>query len=168
MQPLRNDESVDENEPVIPKVEIPVIWAGPSRGVVCPPVVGAYCDLECYDGDPDYPRISNFRWHSNKAPNCELEAFIIQKDPGVYIKIDHDNNILNVTTGNLQSEIGVDLSESVGGAWTINVDGSASIHASSIDLTGDTSIDGSLHVSGDISAGGSITDTSGNTNHHSH
>lgn len=99
VQPLRNDESVDGREPVIPKVEIPIMWAGPSRGVVCPPVAGSFCDIDYYDGDPGYPRISNFRWHKNKAPACELEAFIIQKKVGVHVKIDADDNISIATTG---------------------------------------------------------------------
>lgn len=88
VQPLRNDDSVDEREPVIPKVEIPILWGGPDRGVVCPPMAGTLCDITYYDGDPDYPRISNFRWQKNKAPSCELGGFIIQQSPGVYIKID--------------------------------------------------------------------------------
>ncbi|MFA7465477.1 MAG: hypothetical protein WCY54_10525, partial [Syntrophales bacterium] len=40
VQPLRNDDSVDEREPVISRVEIPILWGGPDRGVVCPPAPG--------------------------------------------------------------------------------------------------------------------------------
>ncbi len=97
VQPLRNDESPDPNEPVMPKVEIPVLWAGPKRGVVCPPEVGTYCDLEYYDGDPNYPRISNFRWHGNEAPGVEIGALIIQKAPGTSIKIDAGHNMKHTT-----------------------------------------------------------------------
>ena len=97
VQPLRNDESVDENEPVIPKVEIPVIWGGPDRGVICPPEPGTYCDLEYYDGDPDYPRISNFRWLKNNAPKIEVGGFIVQQKPGTHIKIDKTGNMEHVT-----------------------------------------------------------------------
>jgi len=101
VQPLRNDESVDPDEPVIPKVEIPILWAGPNRGVVCPPEKGTYCDLEYYDGDPDYPRISNFRWHEKKAPKVEVGGFIIQRMPGVFIKIDKRNNMFHQTMGRI-------------------------------------------------------------------
>lgn len=101
VQPLRNDDSKDSSEPVIPKVEVPVIWAGKKRGVICPPVVGAHCDLSYYDGDPDYPRISNFRWHGMKAPVVEVDGFIIQQEPGTYIKIDAQNNIDMVTSANI-------------------------------------------------------------------
>lgn len=97
VQPLRNDESMDPDEPVIPKVEIPILWAGPKRGVVCPPEVGTYCDLEYYDGDPDYPRISNFRWHVSQAPGVEVGEFIIQREPGTFIKIDKGRNMHHQT-----------------------------------------------------------------------
>ena len=45
VQPLRNDESPDPKEPVVPRVALPVLWGGPDRGVVCPPVSGVLCDL---------------------------------------------------------------------------------------------------------------------------
>ncbi|MBI4621034.1 MAG: baseplate assembly protein [Desulfobacterales bacterium] len=184
VQPLRNDDSVDEKEAVIPKAEIPILWAGQNRGVVCPPVAGAYCDLEYYDGDPNYPRISNFRWHGHGAPECELEAFIIQKESGVYIKIEADNKIIHMTSGDQQSGIGGnksenidgDVSTNIGGAWTIIADGTVTIQAPSIVLNGALSaggaganlISGDLNVDGNIQATGTIIDSGGNTNHHSH
>ncbi|WP_034632640.1 hypothetical protein [Maridesulfovibrio bastinii] len=127
VQPLRNDESVDDTEPVIPKVEIPIMWAGPLRGVVCPPLPGTYCDLTYYDGDPDYPRISNFRWHVSQAPECEVDGFIIQQQPGVHIKIDAESNIIHFTTANRVNKIGGEKNETIGGNWTISVSGSAVI-----------------------------------------
>ncbi|MDY6904079.1 MAG: baseplate assembly protein [Thermodesulfobacteriota bacterium] len=123
VQPLRNDESEDGSEPVVPAVEIPIMWAGPDRGVVCPPLVGAYCDLSYYDGDPNYPRISNFRWHKNGAPACEVGAFIIHKEAGCYIKIDTANNIIDITDANRQSEIDGDKSEAIGGNKTVEIGG---------------------------------------------
>jgi hypothetical protein len=87
VQLLRNDESDDANEPVITKIEIPVLWGGPERGIVCPPAVGTLCDIEYYDGDPNYARISNFRWEKNKAPICAEGGFIIQQSPDVYFLI---------------------------------------------------------------------------------
>jgi len=119
VQPLRNDESVDENEPVIPRVEIPILWAGPGRGVVCPPLVGALCDLEYYDGDPNFPRISNFRWAEHGAPACEVGAFVIQHSDGTFIKIDADKNLIEVTPANRSAQVGGDKTETIGGTWTI-------------------------------------------------
>lgn len=129
VQPLRNDESVDESEPVIPHVEIPVIWAGENRGMVCPPAVGTFCDLEYYDGDPNYPRISNFRWYGMGAPEVEIGGLIIQREPGTHIKIDSANNIIHVTPSNRQNSVGGGKTEGVGGSWTISAGGDANISA---------------------------------------
>lgn len=137
VKPLRNDESVDPAEPMIPRVEIPILWGGPERGVVCPPTVGTLCDITYYDGDPNYPRLSNFRWAGNQAPACELGAFIIQQKPGVYVKISAEGNIIEKTDADLieeiggdkDSTIGGDKTEGVSGNWAIEVGGSASIKA---------------------------------------
>lgn len=114
VQPLRNDESEDSAEPVIPRVEIPILWGGPDRGLVCPPHPGTFCDLEYYDGDPNFPRISNFRWHANQAPACEVGALIIQQLPGVHIKIDAEHNIITITPESRQTELGKDKTTTVG------------------------------------------------------
>lgn len=92
VQPLRNDDSVDPAEPVISRVEIPVLWGGPDRGIICPPTVGTLCDITYYDGDPNWPRISNFRWAGNRAPACELGALIIQQSPGSHFLIKPDGS----------------------------------------------------------------------------
>ena len=172
VQPLQNDESVDEREPVIPRVELPVLWAGPQRGVVCPPEVGTCCDLTYYDGDPNYPRISNFRWHGMTAPEVEIGGLIIQREPGTHIKIDASNNIICVTPA--------DVLATVGGDWTITVAGTAKVLAPQIILqgllsvlgpdggTGSSTLTGSLHVTGNITSDGSIVDSGGNTPHHDH
>lgn len=111
VQPLRNDESDDTDEPVIPHVEIPIYWGGPKRGIVCPPTPGTLCDLSYYDGDPHYPRISNFRWQGNSAPECELDELIIQQSPDVSIKIDKEGS--HITLGKKD--------------WTVKVEGNATI-----------------------------------------
>ncbi|MBF0454944.1 MAG: baseplate assembly protein [Magnetococcales bacterium] len=121
VQPLRNDDSVDEAEPIIPNVEIPVIWAGPKRGVICPPEIGTFCDLSYYDGDPNYPRISNFRWHDMEAPEVEIGGLIIQRQPGTHIKIDSDNNVITLTPAN--------QSEEIGGTWTAKVVGAITVES---------------------------------------
>lgn len=119
VQPLRNDESVDEKEPVIPRVEIPIMWAGPNRGVVCPPLVDSLCDLEYYDGDPNFPRISNFRWTGNGSPACEVGAYVIQHSDGTFIKIDATKNIIQVTPANSTVKIGDSKTETIGTVWTL-------------------------------------------------
>lgn len=164
VQPLRNDESEDANEPVIPHVEIPIMWGGPQRGIVCPPAVGTLCDLSYYDGDPNYPRISNFRWQGNQAPQCELEELIIQKSPEVSIRIDRDDCIITITPKD----------------WTVKIEGNATIEAkgnitlkaptifqkgnvvaegpeggkAAIQQKGDINLEGNITVSGNISCNG--------------
>lgn len=184
VQPLRNDESVDEREPVISRVEIPILWGGPERGVVCPPMVGTLCDLTYYDGDPNYPEISNFRWAKHKAPQCELGAFIIQQRSGVYIKITPEGHHLQKTD--------VDWTVEVGGSVLVKAAIAATVQAPQINLIGNLSaigtgggtgtetkecnttqtgsfvLNGPLQVNGDISASGAILDGAGNSSHHSH
>lgn len=162
VQPIRNDESDDTHEPVLPRIEIPILWGGPERGVVCPPTVGTLCDITYYDGDPDYPRISNFRWAKNKAPVCELGGFIIQQTPDIYIKITSTGNIIHKTTADKINTIGGSKNESVGANWNINVVGKATITAPEIVMVASTSVTATtptFHVSGNITAGGNITAT---------
>lgn len=107
VQPLRNDEQVDSKEPIVPKVALPVLWGGPDRGVVCPPMVGVLCDLSYYDGDPNYPFISNIRWDGgNNAPKAELNEFVIQLEKGVEIRIDKEKQIVSLTPANWKVEVG--------------------------------------------------------------
>lgn len=137
VQPLRNDENIDVNEPVIPKVALPVFWGGNNRGIVCPPCVGVLCDLSYYDGDPNYPFISNIRWDSkNISPQAGLNEFVIQLENGVQIKIDNAKNILNITPANYKIEVGEDVEITAKGSANINVGKNAEITASgNISLT---------------------------------
>lgn len=145
VQPLRNDESVDPNEPVVPKVEIPIIWAGPKRGVVCPPVEGTFCDLSYYDGDPNYPHITNFRWHDMDAPEAKLDEFVIQLEPGVEIRIDHKKQVVTLTPANVSTQAGKnwtviagDNAEITAGKdATVTAGNTATVQAPKINLIGD-------------------------------
>lgn len=159
VQPLRNNDSVDDNEPVIPKVEIPILWGGPERGVVCPPEVGTLCDITYYDGDPDYPRLSNFRWQSNKAPECELGGFIIQQKPGVYIKITAEGNIVHKTPSDRINEIGGNKTETVVADWNIDVGGSALVRAATSATIQAPQINLLGNVSNTAAAGGTANET---------
>lgn len=159
VQPLRNDDSDDPNEPLISRVEIPILWGGPERGVVCPPTVGTLCDITFYDGDPNYPRISNFRWEKNKAPACELGAFVIQQKPGVFIRITPEGNIVNKTDADRVNEIGGAKTETVGANWTIEVGGSAHLKASTAATIEAPQINNVGNLSTVGTGGGSGTET---------
>ncbi len=129
VQPLRNDESTDANEPVIPQVEIPVMWGGAKRGIVCPPAAGTLCDLSYYDGDPNYPRISNFRWQSNVAPECGLDELIIQQTPGVSLKIVKDGSFMTVSPKDWTVEIGGNATIKASGNATVEAAGTLTLKA---------------------------------------
>lgn len=129
VQPLRNDETDDPKEPLIPRVEIPILWGGPQRGIVCPPAPGTLCDLSYYDGDPNYPRISNFRWQGHAAPECGLDELIIQQTPGVSLKIEKDGSFLTVSPKNWTVEIGGNATIKAGGNATVQAGGSAAVEA---------------------------------------
>jgi hypothetical protein len=129
VQPLRNDETVDLSEPVIQKVEIPVVWAGPLRGVVCPPVPGARCDLTYYDGDPNYPRVSNFRWYGMGAPAAALNEFLIQLEPGVEIRIDVRKHVVTLTPTDVDTAAGVNWTVIAGKDATITAGVNAAVAA---------------------------------------
>ena len=142
VQPLRNDDSDDVNEPVISRIEIPILWGGPERGIVCPPTVGTLCDITYYDGDPDYPRISNFRWEKNKAPVCELGGFIIQQSPDVYFLI--------TSSGRLEIKSATALMEM--GTLDIIAD---------VNITGGLTVSQSIVATVNITAGANVADAGG-------
>lgn len=142
VQPLRNDETDDPREPLIPRVEIPIMWGGPQRGIVCPPAAGTLCDLSYYDGDPNYPRISNFRWQGNVAPECGLNELVIQQTPGVSLKIEKDGSFLTVSPKNWTVEIGGNASIKAGGNATVEAAGSLTIKAPQINELGNKTSSG--------------------------
>ncbi len=135
VQPLRNDESPDEGEPVVPHVAVPVIWGGPNRGVICPPTVGTLCDLSYYDGDPNYPFISNIRWGLGQStPEAELNEFVIQLEPGVEIRIDKEKKIITLTPQDVETEAGQ--------TWTVKAGTTATVEAPQIILKGNVTTTG--------------------------
>lgn len=142
VQPLRNDESADPNEPVIPKVEIPVQWGGPRRGVVCPPEIGTYVVIAFFDGDPNYPYISHVRWYGHQAPEAGLHEWVLQMEPGVSIKIDSEKRIIQMTPGEWTVQAG-DVKVHSSGVVEIQAAGRVSLNAS-----GDVSISSATKISG--------------------
>lgn len=183
VQPLRNDESPDPKEPVVPRVALPVLWGGPDRGVVCPPVSGVLCDLAYYDGDPNYPYISNIRWGGGmNAPHAELNEFVIQLENGVEIRIDKEKRIVTLTPQNVATEAGKGWTVKAGDNATIQTGKDATLQAGNVanivaplinlqgrvvcksldgtgkgkaEFEGDVIIRGNQEVTGDTTTGGS-------------
>lgn len=180
VRPLRNDETDDPKEPLIPRVEIPIIWGGPQRGIVCPPAPGTLCDLSYYDGDPNYPRISNFRWQGNGAPECGLNELVIQQTPGVSLKIEKDGSFLTVSPRDWTVEIGGNAAIKTGGDATVEAAGTLTLQAPNIHKIGNETCsgtgggtgtttenahrttNGSITVNGPLSVNGDLT-VSGNS-----
>lgn len=92
IQVLKNDGTEDENFPQINSVDIPVLWAGDKKGIICPPTKDTICDVYFYGGDLNFPVISNFRQNSS-IPISQLDELIIQQNEDTFIKISKDNNI---------------------------------------------------------------------------
>lgn len=176
VQPLRNDETPDPKEPVVPKVAVPVFWGGASRGIVCPPAVGTLCDLTYYDGDPNYPCISNLRWSTTgAAPAAELDELIIQQEPGVSIKIDNAHHIITVSSGDWKVRVDGDAVVEAGGNALIKAKGTLTIQAPQIVKKGNETgmgadggigsvsehanrkITGSLHINGGVTISGNLS-----------
>jgi phage baseplate assembly protein gpV len=153
VQPLKPDGSVDAETPVIPDVEIPVIWAGANRGIFCLPVVGAIVRVAYYYNDPAHPFVDAVLGNGFACPAHEVGSLIIQHSDGKRFEI---------TTSGVTK---ITMDTVINGAVTIN---------GQVAITGDTSITGATAVNGDISTDGSITasgtimDTGGNSNHHKH
>jgi len=131
VQILRNDESDDPDEPMIPEVELPVYWGGRDRGIVCPPEKGTQCIVGFFDGDPNYPYITDIRWKGNKSPEVEIGGLVIQRDIGCKIHIDSEKNLITLMPG--------DCNETYGGEWTVDVGGKTKITSGSgVDIDGGT------------------------------
>lgn len=92
IQILKPDGTDDAKFPQINSVEIPVIWAGEKRGIICPPAVDSLCDVYFYNGDINYPIISNFRPQKD-IPASDLDELIIQQNDDVFVKILKDGNL---------------------------------------------------------------------------
>lgn len=150
VQPLRNDESPDPKEPVVPRVALPVLWGGPDRGVVCPPVSGVLCDLAYYDGDPNYPYISNIRWGGGmNAPHAELNEFVIQLENGVEIRIDQEKRVVTLTPQEVRTEAGKN--------WTVKAGQGATVEARTVFVKGAQSVTleaPNIYQNGNVTTGG--------------
>ena len=167
VQPLRNDESPDTKEPIVPRVALPVVWGGPKRGVVCPPVVGVLCDLSYYDGDPNYPFIANIRWSAgNAAPVADLNEFVVQLEPGVELRIDKKKQIVTLTPQNVATKAGK--------GWTVNAGEDAVIEAKTATIKGAETItiaapdiyqEGNVTTNGTDGSSGNVTETASRTQH---
>ncbi len=99
---LNNDESVDESYPIISKVRIPQIVAGEGRGIISPPAVDSLCDISFYNGDINYPVVSNFRVTTSFA-KAKIDELHIANSSETFIKMDKEG-ILTIKSNTVAVE----------------------------------------------------------------
>lgn len=68
----------DPAMPEIPDVPMPVLWAGPGRGVYCQPAVGALVRIGFEYGDWHRPYIESVTGYGFEAPATTQGAFVIR------------------------------------------------------------------------------------------
>lgn len=94
IQPLKKDGAIDEGSPVIPDVEIPVIWGGPQRGIYVLPEIGTIVRVGFYYHDPAMPFIDAILGNGYEMPEHLLGSLIIQQTNGIKIEINKQGEIL--------------------------------------------------------------------------
>ena len=108
VQPLKNDETADENEPVIPAVAIPVMWGRPeARHRLARRQSGRCAIFSYYDGDPELSLY--FQFALGHGPGCakgRTERACHPAEDGAEIRIDKEKNIVTLTPENVKTENG--------------------------------------------------------------
>lgn len=84
--------NVDATWPEIPDVELPVLWAGPGRGVYCVPTAGAVVRVGFEYGDYSRPYIETITGRGYAAPVHEQGKFIVAGN-GAVIEISADGDV---------------------------------------------------------------------------
>lgn len=137
VQPLYPDGSVNADAPIIPDVEIPVLWAGPSRGIYCLPTIGSIVRVGFYHYDPSQPYVDAVLGDGFNCPDHPAGSLIVQHSDGRRFEITEDGTV-NIT-----------MDTTITGNTTIK--GNTAIQ-------GDTTIQGNLKVDGTIKATGDVSE----------
>lgn len=85
VQPLARDGTEDKTKPVIPDVAIPVLWAGPDRGLFCLPKVGAIVRVGFYYWDAALPYVDAVLGDGYNVPEHPVNGLILQQSNGVKV-----------------------------------------------------------------------------------
>lgn len=123
VQPLKADGSRDEEKPEIPDIPIDILWAGPKRGVLSLPPVGAIVRVEFYYWDPSQPYVSAILADGYSVPDHPAGSFIIQQKEGVFIQIKPSGDMEIETQENIKIKAGkAQMTLESGGAINIGPD----------------------------------------------
>jgi antitoxin component of MazEF toxin-antitoxin module len=104
VQPLKKDGSVDEESPVIPDIEIPVLWAGNQRGIFCLPKEGTIVRVGFYYNDPAQPFLDAVLPRGYEIPEHLLDSIIIQHSNGIKIEIKPNGEMLLKSSKKITAE----------------------------------------------------------------
>lgn len=122
----------------------------PGSGRGLPARDGALCDLSYYDGDPNYPFISNIRWGGGmNAPKAALNEFVIQLENGVELRIDKDKRVVTLTPQDVRTEAGK--------KWTVKAGQQATVEARIVFVKGAQSVTleaPNIYQNGNVTTGG--------------
>ncbi len=94
VQPLAKDGTEDKTKPVIPDVAIPVVWAGPDRGLFCLPKVGAIVRVGFYYWDAALPYVDAVLGDGFTVPAHPVDSLILQQSNGVKVVIEPSGKVL--------------------------------------------------------------------------
>lgn len=94
VQPLTKDGTADPTKPVIPDVAIPVIWAGPNRGLFCLPKVGAIVRVGFYYWDAALPYVDAVLGDGYNVPAHPVDGLILQQSNGVKVVMEPSGKVL--------------------------------------------------------------------------
>ena len=94
VQPLAKDGTEDATKPVIPDVAIPIIWAGPDRGLFCLPKVGAVVRVGFYYWDAALPYVDAILGDGYNVPAHPIDSLILQQSNGVKVVIEPSGKVI--------------------------------------------------------------------------
>lgn len=87
VQPLRPDGKDDDEWPVLADVEVPVLWAGPQRGVLGLPSVGSIVRIGFYYDDVSQPYIDGVLAYGWDVPAVAVDELTIAVNADVRMRL---------------------------------------------------------------------------------
>lgn len=123
---LDRDGQPDPAWPVIPDVELPMLWAGRGRGVYCVPDVGTIVRVGFYEGDQNQPYVEALTGSGHSCPEHPVGRFMI---------VSGDTRIEITPVGDIEIRGG-----------QVQIRGPTEVH-------GDASVHGAVQVDGPVAAG---------------
>ena len=93
VQPLLRDGEDDSAWPVLPAVELPVLWGGSGRGVFALPAVGTIVRLGSYYNDPSQPYVDAVLAYGGQVPAHEQGEMLIAQSDSVRVVIKADGKV---------------------------------------------------------------------------